>query len=39
LIEKLAVQIPNEHTERLEQKASEYDIYIQSGSMLEVDAK
>src|SRR5688572_15014712 len=39
LIEKLAVQIPNEHTERLEQKAREYDIYIQSGSMLEVDAK
>src|SRR5919202_3485262 len=34
LIEKLAVQIPNEHTERLEQKAREYDIYIQSGSIL-----
>ena len=39
LLEKLAVQIPNEHTERLAQKASEYDIYIQSGSMLEVDAR
>jgi len=39
LIEKLAVQIPNEHTERLWGKAREYDIYIQSGSMLEVDAK
>ena len=39
LIEKLAVQIPNEHTERLEQKARGYDIYIQSGSMLEVDPK
>lgn len=39
LIEKLAVRIPNEHTERLELKAREYDIYIQSGSMLEVDAK
>src|SRR5258705_13094793 len=39
LIEKLAVKIPNEHTERLEQKAREYDIYIQSGSMLEVDAR
>src|SRR5712675_1218853 len=38
LIEKLAVKIPNEHTERLEQKAREYEIYIQSGSMLEVDA-
>src|SRR5882762_10443668 len=39
LIEKLAVTIPNEHTESLEKKASEYDIYIQSGSMLEVDAR
>jgi len=39
LIEKLAVQIPNEHTKRLGQKAHEYDIYIQSGSMLEVDDK
>src|SRR5919112_3213354 len=39
LIEKLAVQIPNEHTERLQQKAKEYDIYIHSGSMLEIDPK
>ncbi len=39
LIEKLAVEIPNEHTERLEQKAREYGIYIQSGSMLEIDKK
>jgi predicted amidohydrolase len=39
LIEKLAVEIPNEHTERLEQKAREHGIYIQSGSMLEVDKK
>jgi formamidase len=39
LLEKLAVVIPNEHTERLEQKAREHNIYIQSGSMLEVDAK
>ena len=39
LIEKLAIEIPNEHTERLAQKAREHDIYIQSGSMLEVDAK
>src|SRR5467141_3136028 len=31
LIEKLAIRIPNEHTERLEQKARQYDIYIQSG--------
>lgn len=39
LIEKLAVPIPNEHTERLVSKAREHDVYIQSGSMLEVDSK
>jgi formamidase len=39
LIEKLAIEIPNEHTERLEQKAREHNIYIQSGSMLELDRK
>ena len=39
LREKLAIDIPNEHTERLQQKASEHDVYIQSGSMLEVDQK
>ena len=39
LLEKLAVEIPNQHTERLTQKAREHDIYIQSGSMLEVDSK
>jgi predicted amidohydrolase len=39
LLDKLAVTIPNEHTERLEAKAREYDIYIQSGSMLESDRR
>src|SRR5438105_3352089 len=39
LLEKLAVEIPNEHTERLQLKAKEHDIYIQSGSLLEVDPK
>ncbi len=39
LLEKLAVEIPNEHTERLVEKAKEHNIYIQSGSMLERDAK
>src|SRR5438477_7587475 len=39
LIEKLAIEIPNEHTERLAQKAREHDLYIQSGSMLELDEK
>ncbi|HYY42690.1 MAG TPA: nitrilase-related carbon-nitrogen hydrolase [Pyrinomonadaceae bacterium] len=36
---KLAVPIPNEHTERLEGKARAYNIYIQTGTMLEVDPK
>jgi predicted amidohydrolase len=39
LIEKLAIEIPNEHTERLQGKAKEHEIYIQSGSMLEFDPK
>ena len=36
---KLAVKIPNEHTERLEAKAREHGIYMQTGSMLEEDPK
>src|ERR1700759_908207 len=39
LRQKLAIEIPNEHTERLEQKAREHDVYIQSGSMIELDPK
>lgn len=39
LREKLAVPIPNEHTERLQAKAKELDIYVQSGSMIEADPK
>ena len=39
LLEKLAVPIPNEHTDRLIAKARQHDIYIQSGSMLEVDPR
>src|ERR671917_2010741 len=38
LIEKLAVPIPDDHTERIEQKAREHGVYVQTGSMLEVDA-
>jgi predicted amidohydrolase len=38
LLEKLAVPIPNEHTDRLADKAREHDVYIQSGTMLEADA-
>jgi len=37
LLEKLAVPIPNEHTERFVRKAREHGIYIQMGSMLERD--
>src|SRR5438046_2430725 len=39
LIAKLAIPIPNEHTERIEQKARELGVYIQTGSMLETDSK
>ncbi len=39
LKEKLAVPIPNEHTDRYISKAEEYDVYIQTGSFLEVDPK
>jgi formamidase len=39
LIDRLAVPIPNEHTDRLERKARELSIYIQSGSMLELDPR
>jgi len=35
----LAVEIPNEHTDRLQRKAREHDVYIQSGSMIERDAR
>jgi predicted amidohydrolase len=37
LIDKLAVPIPNEHTDRLSEKARRHGVYVQSGSMLEVD--
>ena len=39
LIAKLAVPIPNEHTDRLAAKARELDIYIQSGTMIESDPR
>ncbi len=39
LREKLAVPIPNEHTDRLQAKAKQHDVYVQSGSMLEADPK
>mgnify|MGYP001288358803 CR=1 FL=1 len=36
---KLAVPIPNEHTDRVTDKAREYGIFVQTGSMLEEDPK
>jgi predicted amidohydrolase len=39
LRQHLAVPIPNEHTARLEAKAREHDVYIQSGSMIEADPR
>jgi predicted amidohydrolase len=39
LQEKLAIPIPNEHTDRYQLKAKERGIYIQTGTFLEVDSK
>ncbi len=37
LAQKLAVPIPNEHTDRLTDKARALGLYIQSGTMIEAD--
>jgi len=37
LLKHLAVPIPNEHTQRYEEKARELGIYIQTGTFLEMD--
>jgi predicted amidohydrolase len=37
LRDKLAVEIPNEHTDRLHAKAKQHGLYVQSGTMLEAD--
>ena len=39
LMDRLAVPVPNEHTDRLREKAREHGIYIQSGSMIELDPR
>src|SRR5712691_8118305 len=39
LLDALTVPIPNEHTDRLHDKARQHDVYIQSGSMLEEDPR
>jgi predicted amidohydrolase len=37
LLDKLAVPIPNEHTQCYQEKANKLNIYIQTGSFLELD--
>ena len=39
LLEKLAVPVPNEHTDRLHAKAKEHGVFIQSGTMIEADPR
>src|SRR5712691_835790 len=39
LLDKLAVPIPNEHTDRLHAKAKEHGIWVQTGSMIEDDPR
>jgi predicted amidohydrolase len=37
LAAKLAVEIPNEHTERIAERARMLDVYVQTGTMIERD--
>jgi len=37
LCERLAVAIPNEHTDRYQRKAQQIGVYIQTGTFLEID--
>src|SRR6185295_18002242 len=37
LLDKIAVPIPNEHTEAVGRKAREHGVYVQMGSMIEHD--
>ena len=39
LLDKLALPIPNEHTERYVEAARAHDVYIQTGTFLESDAR
>ena len=39
LLEKLAVAIPNEHTERIGETCRKLQVWVQTGSFLEVDAR
>jgi formamidase len=39
LLEKLAVEVPNEHTDRIQRRAKELGIYVQTASMIERDPR
>ncbi len=39
LLDRLAVPLPNEHTDRYAAKAREHGVFIQTGSFLEADAR
>jgi len=39
LLDNLAVPIPNEHTQRYQEKAKQLGIYIQTGTFLEIDSR
>src|SRR5215211_184300 len=39
LQERLAVPVPNEHTDRIAARAKRHALYVQTGSMIEQDAK
>jgi predicted amidohydrolase len=39
LLDKLAVPVPNEHTERYQKKAREHGVYIQTATFLERDSR
>jgi formamidase len=39
LADRLAVPIPNEHTDRIERRARELGIYVQTGSFIEADQR
>jgi predicted amidohydrolase len=39
LLDRLAIPVPNEHTDRYHQKCRHLGIYIQTGTFLEVDPK
>ena len=39
LADRLAVPVPNDHTDRYHKKANELGVFIQTGSFLEVDPK